>query len=84
MRRIPIHAGDVFGKLTVLREHRDYTVTVRCDCGTVTRVEKSNVVRGRTQSCGCLNRLLVKARSWRHGHKRPSATSSERPAPGQP
>jgi hypothetical protein len=57
--------GRRFGSLVVLRESRTskgkIRCIVRCDCGNTRTVYRDNVQRGLTQSCGCLNRLLVMA-----------------------
>ncbi len=49
-----------FGLLTVLQEYRNekgYAVCeCRCDCGTIKTVYKSNLLGGRTKSCGCLEK----------------------------
>ena len=48
--------GEKFGKLTVIEDNGGAVVTVRCDCGTVKTVNKSNVVSGKVKSCGCSRR----------------------------
>ena len=59
--------GQRFGRLTAVR--RDgysngwmITWVCRCDCGRIVRVEKANLLRGMTRSCGCLRRDLLKQR----------------------
>ena len=61
--------GQRFGRLTVIE--RDgwsnawQTIWLcRCDCGNITRVERGNLVRGRTRSCGCLKHDF---NNWNHG-----------------
>ena len=61
--------GQRFGRLTVVQ--RDgfgnawQTMWLcRCDCGKVVRVERGNLVRGRTRSCGCLKHDY---QNWNHG-----------------
>ena len=68
MREIDI-TGRRFGRLTAL--YRDgwsnswqSMWVCRCDCGNITRVERGNLVRGRTRSCGCLKHDF---NNWRHG-----------------
>lgn len=68
--------GVRFGRLTVVRRElasvrRDAWGNVsqtiwlcRCDCGNFTRVERSNLLRGKTRSCGCLKHDF---KSWNHG-----------------
>ncbi len=59
-----ITAGKIYGRLTVLAETRkampDGTVRraaeCRCDCGTITTVQVSDLKRDMTRSCGCLSR----------------------------
>jgi len=41
---------------------------VRCTCGTEFTVANASLIRGATQSCGCLNRELTRARATIHGH----------------
>lgn len=59
--------GQRFGRLTAL--YRDgYSNSwqpmwvCRCDCGNVVRVDKGNLMRGRTRSCGCLRRDYLNQR----------------------
>lgn len=52
--------GDRFGKLVILRLHKDHTATVRrvwlmqCDCGKQKPYTYADVRHGRIVSCGCL------------------------------
>ncbi|MBQ7485901.1 MAG: hypothetical protein IJT77_00210 [Clostridia bacterium] len=48
-----IKPGDRFGKLTVL-SIQEKTVLCQCDCGNEKRVNKYNLLKGSTRSCGCL------------------------------
>ena len=58
------YVGKKFNMLTVLEEFstRDSKgrsikkLRCQCDCGNVIEVAKSNVTRGHTKSCGCLNK----------------------------
>ena len=55
--KLDIRIGDVFGRLTVLREdstrtHRGFLC--QCRCGSETLVNASPLYNGRTLSCGCL------------------------------
>lgn len=59
--------GQRFGRLTAL--YRDgYSNgwqpmwVCRCDCGKEVRVDKGNLMRGRTRSCGCLRRDYLNQR----------------------
>ena len=47
-------AGSRFTKLLVL-ERNGYKSICLCDCGNKTEVTNSNLLRGATKSCGCLN-----------------------------
>lgn len=40
----------------------------QCDCGKQAIVHSSNLTRGHTQSCGCLQREVMKAKLTKHGH----------------
>lgn len=59
--------GQRFGRLTAIR-WEGWTDTwgsrwlCRCDCGKEVSVLKNNLMRGKTQSCGCLRRDLMKQR----------------------
>ncbi len=49
-----------FGLLTILQEYKNekgyYVCLCRCDCGNTKTVYKSNLLGGRTKSCGCLEK----------------------------
>lgn len=55
-RRLPIAAGERFGRLTTLRKPDGKHWLCRCDCGAVSKVQCSRLRSGRTKSCGCLAR----------------------------
>lgn len=64
--------GRVFGRLTVVSEApRTGKSSVRwfvlCECGVSTDVLGASLVSGATQSCGCLHREGLVARSTTHG-----------------
>lgn len=65
-----IAAGDVFGRLTVLKPVRDRLEywLCRCRCGATTEVRPSNLRSGQVQSCGCLQLDRVKEVNTTHGH----------------
>lgn len=42
-------------------------VLVRCECGTEKRVNLNNLIRGKSQSCGCLRGEISSLRSTTHG-----------------
>lgn len=65
--------GMRFGKLTVLSEHpersknRACTWVCQCDCGKITHpITTTQLLSGRTRSCGCLRNDLTRARSVKH------------------
>lgn len=67
--------GQTFGRLTVVtfagRVNKIRVWQCRCECGNVTTVTTANLVRGHTQSCGCLQRERSSANmrrvAFRHG-----------------
>jgi hypothetical protein len=71
-----IKIGDVFGRLTVVDLYKDrYSMTVCvCSCTNKRKVHVSNLLGGRTLSCGCLNSENTAARNATHGEPK---TSSE-------
>lgn len=66
--------GRRFGRWTVLQKviskGRQSRWMCRCDCGTVKILTGGNLVAGRTNSCGCLQREQVRERSTQHGLSR--------------
>jgi len=75
-KRITVKAGDVYGRLTIIREvgprrlnsgqyHR--RVECRCECGVVKEYLLPRLRNGGTKSCGCLARELVSQRATTHG-----------------
>lgn len=52
--------GQKFGMLTLLKEYKNekgyYMCVCRCECGNIKTVYKSNLLRGKTKSCGCLEK----------------------------
>ena len=66
--------GNVFGRLTVLSYAGKRGATklwlCRCECGATTIVQRSNLVGGSTQSCGCLQSEGVRDRNLTHGLSR--------------
>lgn len=72
------HTGERFGRLTVLRpvgRDRHYCITwaCRCDCGTETHVQYTNLRTGHTQSCGCMWLETI----TKHGSARDSGPTKE-------
>lgn len=74
-----ITPGTRFGRLVIIREvdsHRTPDGTVcrifecRCDCGEIRAVRMRDLVSGRTQACGCLQRERTMKANTRHGLSR--------------
>ena len=70
--------GRQYGRLTVLRQGEDYVYkngkkrtqwVCLCSCGNVVTVEQSNLIRGNSKSCGCLNTEKRIERSTTHGDR---------------
>ncbi len=70
--------GQRFGRWTILGETRIYHIPSRptwfrvyylciCDCGTEKVVFAHNLLKGKTQSCGCLHREETVRRNTTHG-----------------
>lgn len=74
-KKTVIIPGDIFGRLTVIGEgapivkpnRRFRTVHAICSCGTEITIMLTNVVTGKTQSCGCIQKESVAAMSTKHG-----------------
>lgn len=71
MIRHEICIGDRFGRLVVLRtgpsaQSRRWLCV--CDCGREAAVYSQGLYSGKTKSCGCLMRDLVRQRNLKHGH----------------
>jgi hypothetical protein len=68
MAKIIDRTGHVYGRWTLLERipgKRAYLC--KCECGTVKPVHTTHLRRGKTKSCGCLDRELFRARSTTHG-----------------
>jgi hypothetical protein len=64
--------GQTFGRLTALyptEERRNEKIMWRCRCieGNEIEVATADLIKGHTQSCGCLQRELTAQRAHRHG-----------------
>lgn len=69
---IAVHAGQRFGRLSVVEETEPLSRHVRvfrcrCDCGTLISARLANLRSGHTQSCGCLMRERTVAANRTHG-----------------
>jgi hypothetical protein len=59
--------GETFGRLTVIdlapdSPKKEAAWTCRCSCGTVTTIKGSALRRGKSKSCGCLQRFTEEER----------------------
>lgn len=70
--------GQKFGRLEVICQAEDYIYPngkrrtqwkCLCDCGNTVIVEGSNLKKGNSKSCGCLNDELIATRSIKHGDR---------------
>lgn len=69
--------GRRFGRLTVIgfshkRGHNAY-YKCHCECGGIKFNQKSDLLSGKTKSCGCLLREATRARSTTHGKSKTQA-----------
>ena len=64
MKKHNISIGDRFGRLTVVgmvKNKRNTTVMVcKCECGKEKTYEPSNLALGKTNSCGCLQKEIIR------------------------
>lgn len=69
-RRIDI-IGQKFGLLTALKFHHSKNRRIyhvfQCDCGKKKIIMSENVRMGKSSSCGCLQRKMIKERQFKHG-----------------
>lgn len=69
--------GQRFGRLVVIRISEDRTKGGHilwlciCDCNNITKVSGNDLKRGRTQSCGCLQKERTIEHSIQHGDSKP-------------
>lgn len=63
--------GKKFGRLTVLNRVPSRSSNIKwlcvCDCGGSKEILSSNLVRGLTQSCGCLHKETIRKINLTHG-----------------
>lgn len=75
------YTGRKFHRYTVLKsagyQGKSPMLLCRCDCGTERLVQKGNLIRGRSRSCGCLQREELVARNIKHGLAPRGKKSSE-------
>lgn len=75
-------SGQIFGKLTVLKESgrtKDQQVlwSCKCQCGKIATVRASSLKSGITASCGCLRKDWSIKHKTKHGHARIGKRTSE-------
>lgn len=62
--------GQKFGRLTVLKQGERINNHIgwvcRCDCGSIKTVEGRYLTKGRTKSCGCLNKEINTQKATKH------------------
>lgn len=68
--------GDRFGRLVVIEQADAYITPsgkkyprylCKCDCGNVKKIDKNNLLKGNTLSCGCLQKERTSAATKTHG-----------------
>ena len=60
--------GQRFGRLIIIKsKDRSIIYECLCDCGNIKNINGHSLKRGRTKSCGCLQRELTKKRFTKHG-----------------
>lgn len=64
-----VHIGQVFGRLTVLREDtKALRYICQCSCdGKEKSISKYALIHGTTQSCGCLRKEIMTKKATKHG-----------------
>ena len=76
MKRIDVHIGDKYGRLTVVSEpfsvsspcgQKKRKVRCKCECGTEKDYFLDLIRRGHTVSCGCFNLEMSTQRRRTHG-----------------
>jgi hypothetical protein len=77
--------GKKYGRLTVISGgylvEKRINVDVKCDCGIIKTVLKQSLESGSTQSCGCLNKEILRSHyGLNHHNYNPNLTDEERKA----
>lgn len=72
IKSIPLEPGRRFARLTIIGLVSTAPLKYRChcECGNETIASRSNIVRGTTRSCGCLQREVRGAKARTHGMSR--------------
>ena len=70
--KIYVNKGDVFGRLTIIKElsptkNRIRFVSAKCECGNIKAINLYDIIKHKTLSCGCLMRERVKETVGTHG-----------------
>ncbi len=64
MQKKELNFSKKYGRLFILFEsgieNKQRIVTAKCDCGVVKKYYLHNILRGLTQSCGCMHKEIVK------------------------
>lgn len=75
-RKLVIKKGEKFNRLTIIKEVKSHIlpcgikerkVLCLCDCGNKTEIFYNNLKRGKSKSCGCLRKEIMKKISYKHG-----------------
>ena len=59
--------GNLVAERFCYRDKFIYYWVFKCDCGTYTVASRMSVTRGKTKSCGCLRREIMRERQTKHG-----------------
>lgn len=62
--------GKRFNRLVGIRKDTDKKWIFKCNCGQIKSIHKSNVLYGKSQSCGCLHKERTKKSNTTHGFAR--------------
>lgn len=71
--------GSSFGRWTVISESEDkasngsYKYNAICTCGTISVVERGNLLKGNSNSCGCLQKEELAEKNRTHGESKTPA-----------
>lgn len=74
MKRISM-VGSSYGFLTILSE-QGKRCEARCSCGSTKTFLRSNVLAGKSLSCGCLQKQQTSQANTKHGHARNDAAKT--------
>lgn len=70
-QKIEVEEGQRFGRLVLIREIEAYKgrrkFLLMCDCTNLTEVSLTNLRKGKTQSCGCLQKERTSSAKKTHG-----------------